>query len=405
MNPYAKTFKRFVGNSIRAVHHRLLALENEIPGEEIQSQALQSLDFALPTAETWAISREVLALLAPKMEQAGLRDGWLPYLQRGIERSRAEGDVGTEGELHYHLGLLHELRVRFDDACSAYEKSAHLFSALDERQREARAISRQAYVARLQQRHEQALALAERALSLAPEGSAEHAGCCFTLGTIAFDRREWETSIRWFRSSLAAWERLGDQRMVAFALRNLGPALHWTRAYDEAIVCYERALAIFDEVPDPVHQALTRMNLGIVYSLTGQSERSLALYAQAEPVFRRTEDDLRLALLYGNMGYANRQLSRWQAAEESYRLSIERWRRIGVKASAVNGLDGLGLVLLGSGRLEEALAVFGEALATLEEIPDDPRYDYLHQMVTGHREEAEKARRGNTNEEGNSPVA
>jgi tetratricopeptide (TPR) repeat protein len=389
MNPYAHLFNRYVHNSIRAVHTNLLALDEHLPSEDDLSLALHSLGFSLPVDDAWAASREVLVLLAPKMEQAGFRDGWLPFLERGIERSRANGDRGAEGEFHYQLGLLHELRARFADAQTCYQTSAALFAGLGERGKEARSINRQAYTARLQQRLPAAIELVNRALSLLPEEATERAGCYFTWGTIAFDQRQWAESIGWFTRSLAEWERQENPRMVAWSLRNLGPALHRAGRYDEAIACYERALGIFDEVPDVVHQALTRMNLGIVYSLTGSSERALALYAQAEPVFRAAQDDMRLALLSGNRGYAHRQLSQWQAAEDAYRQSIELWKQIGVKASVVNGMDGLGLVQLGKGDRQAASAIFNTALACLEEMPDDPRHDYLHQMVCGHLRQAE----------------
>jgi len=199
MNPYSTLFNRYVVNSIQTVQRKLRALDDQLPSPEDQSPALHSLGFALPTEDGWAASREVLLLLAPQLERAGLRDSWQPFLEQGIARSRAAGDRWAETELHYQSGLLHELRVRFGQADSCYAKSGALFSELGERGKAGGAINCRAYIACLEQRYADTIELVNRALALRPENAPERSGCYFTWGTIAFDQRE--------------WERLGDQRM------------------------------------------------------------------------------------------------------------------------------------------------------------------------------------------------
>ncbi len=317
--------RRFAASVVRGMGGLLGMIPADVsrlPDQQTCTLALHLLDFALELDEAWPQARELLLRLSPQMEQAGHRDNWLPYLERAIGSGPARQDPLTAGEFAFYLGQLHELRSRFAEARNAFAQSAASFALGQRPQDAARAISRNAYVARLQRRFDEAEQLVAQARLLAPDHRPIQAACHLTLGTVAFDRREWAEAEAHLQQAAALWEAEGDRRMIALSLRNLGPALHMQKRYEEAAACYHRALEILHEIADPVNQAVTQMNLGIIRYLQGEFEEALALYAKAEPILRRVEDPLRLAACWRTRLWAP-QLARWdRSGKECCRQAI-----------------------------------------------------------------------------------
>jgi tetratricopeptide (TPR) repeat protein len=355
-----------------------------LPSAEAYTLALHLLDFALELEEAWPQARDLLLRLAPRMEQAGHRDDWRPYLERAVAVTPRTQDLDAAGEFAFYLGQLHELRARFHEARAAFAQSAASFAQAQRPHEQARALSRSAYVARLQRHFDEAESLVAQARQLAPDHSPTQATCSLTLGTVAFDRRDWEQAALHLQKAVALWESIGDERMIALSLRNLGPALHMQGRYDEAVACYERALAIFREVLDPVNQAVTQMNLGIIRYLQGDFTEASALYAKAEPVFRRVEDPLRLASLLINQAMNYRRMARWEEAEHCCRQAIALWESLNNLRSTLNALDSLIHILRGQDRLAEAKATLNTALARLEAMESGPSRDALQAMLNEH---------------------
>lgn len=389
---YAARFLDSIVRSIEDIRARLDLADQTLPSAEDRELALHILKFALKVEAAWPSARAVLSILSPRMEQAGHRDDWSPFLEQGIQESLAREDRVTEAELRYHLGMIHELRARFELADAELAASVAIYAEIGESQKQARALSRRANVARLQRRYDAAEQWVHEALSLLPDDAPERANCYFAQGVIAFDHRQWRQAADAFGRSLALWEAQNNKHMIALSLRSLGPALQSLREYDAAIHIYERALALFEEAPDPVNQAVTRMNLGIVYSLQGNREAALSLYQQAEPVFRRVQDELNMARIYTNLGIEYRQLGQLEAAEASNRQAIALWQKLNNVRSELNVMDELGLTYLAQGLTERSIAVFEDALARLESIHGTPGADRLYTILTTDLAEAQRQR-------------
>ncbi len=385
---YPGRFAAAVGRSVDQMLDVLQAQGKAVPPEETRALARHVLDFALPLPDLWPTTREVMGLLAPRMEQAGHRDDWQPVLEQAIARSQQYHDPAAEAGLHYRLGMLHELRTRFENACAEFAASAALYASLGDAHGEARACSRHAYVERLQGHHSEAERLVQQALALLPADAPEQADCVFIQGVIAYDNRQWAEAVAYLQRSVALCEGQHDQHRIARSLRNLGPALYRLERYDEAIGCYERAITLFGEIADPVQQAATRMNLGIIQSLQGNPQRALDLYGQAEPVFRHVQDDLRLAMIYTNAAIEHRKLQHWEEAEACCQQAIGAWQALHNLRSTLNALDELGLVYAGQGLHTKAIQTFDDALARMAESVDFPGSAAIREMLLGHRAEA-----------------
>jgi len=385
-NDYLNVFKQHIGRRAQVIQGDVQQAETILP-DKTMKQALRLLDHSLKLAEVWPDTRALLLTIAPKMEQAGYRDEWMPYLEQGIRQSQTLADLEAKVELYFQLG---RMRGKFEEARTHFEASLSGSERLNAPFSQARAMNRLAQVARLQRQFARATRLAGAALSLLGDQEVERAYSYLVLGTVALDKRDWPEAIELFKQSLILWDQDKNPRMMGRCLISLGAALRPINKYQEAIVAYNKAITLFEEVQDPVYRAVAQMNLGNIYYIIDQPYEAIKLHLQAEHVFRRVQDRFYLANVHHNLGMAYRKLQQWDKAEASYLLSIEHRETTGNIARLVDAMDGLGLVHLEQGQPEQARATFEAALNRLAQIKDEPGYDHLNQMVTGHLLEASK---------------
>lgn len=379
-------FKRHVVKRTQMVLARVLPIVPVLP-PKVLKEALHILDYAFNLPEAWPDTRRLLLAMAPKLEQAGYRDEWMPYLEQGIHHSRLAGDTEARAELQLQLGILHELRGAYERARVQLEAGVRDFERLKRPRDQARALNRLAYLARQQHRFEEAAERVKAALELLDQGEAECGHSYLVLGAVALDRRDWQQATKLFQQSFEVWQKSQDKRMMARSLTGLGAALRALERYEEALTVYQQAEALFKEIQDQNHQAAVQVNLGNVYLSLEQPLEALKFYRPAERVLKQVQDRLRLAQVQHNIGLAHHQLKQWPQAEEAYLASIRQKQEIGIIAALVYSMDGLGLVYAEQGRWPEARAIFEQALSWLSQIKEHPRYRHLFGEITAHLQE------------------
>jgi tetratricopeptide (TPR) repeat protein len=383
---YLAVFKRHIVKRTQIILSRVQQVGVVLPIETLK-QALHILDYSLKLPEAWPDTRSLLLTMAPKMEQAGYRDEWIPYLRQGIHQSRQLRDEETEAELHIQLGILFQLRGNYEVARSHLEASVKAFASVGNSHGQARALNQLAFVAQRQRQFEEAVGFVQRALQLSAEDDAERAFSCFVLGMVTLERRDWPEAVDLFQRASNIWEQKNDYRMVGRTLTLLGSALRQLERYTEAINMYERAITLLEQANDPVHEAMAQMNLGNVYERLSRPDKALEFHLQAEEVFREVQDRLHLAHVTHNIGMVYRELKQWHEAENAYRTSMELWKQLGNVERLVNTMDGLGLVYSEQGNYAEAKTAFEEALNQLARIEGEPGYDHKSNMVMSHLKE------------------
>lgn len=392
-DPYPAIFRIQILRSIRYVLDQLHATAAPIPSQEIQELALHVLDYGLSLAadqpEAWDLSAPTLTILAPGMEQAGHRADWADYLRRGLAVAQAKDDRASAAPLYFYLGTLYQLQGDLPEARSHFVAAGADYGALNQDRDRARAINREAYVARLMQRNQESDRLVDQALALLGETDPERGYSYFVRGCNAFDARAWGLAETWYRRSLETWYREEDPRMVAWNLTNLGTALRRLDRMDEAAHCYRQAIEIFDEIQDPAHRAVAQMNLGTIHLLADDLDAALAAYLAAEDSFRRLNDDVHLAQIYTNLGLLYARQRRTVQAETAYVTAIAGYEKLGSVAAMVNAMDSLGELYRDTGRLDLARSTWQQAQDRLAAIADTPAYAYYFNMVSNHLAELE----------------
>lgn len=380
-------FREYIVNSVQAT------LADMPPGDalltaDMRDRALHVLSFALKLEAVWPSTRDLLLLLAPKLEQAGHRDDWLPYLAAGVTLSQHCGDALAEAELKLAAGQLHRLVSRFGPAREWLTASRQIFSALGNEQGQARALNQLAYVAWQQHEYPEAERLAENALVLLGETDPERAMSLSALGLVAIDRKQWMEAERYHREALQIRTIQCERRKMAWSMQNLAYVLRGQGKYTEAITCFENAITILAEIHDLSNCAIAQMNLGIVYSLSGQRITALGIYSLVEHTFRKLHDVYNLAKVLTCKGLDYRILREWAQSEDAFVTSITLFQGISDTNWRLNALDGLGLVYLDQGKSGEAYRVFCAVFAELPQIAGTPTYDYLTKVLPDHLAQA-----------------
>lgn len=378
---YPTMFREYVLRSASYTLQRIQEVTESLPTDQ-RELALHTLPYAFKLAEAWPLTRRLLLIIAPKMEQASYREEWMAHLKRGIAQSQQLEDGQAEAELRFYLGELYQYQAKYDHARIHLGASAAYFEQVGHSYHQARALNRLAGVVRRQGNLEEARELVERGFVLSAENKTEQGFSYLVLGAIALDQRDWQEARHLFEKSLTLSEETNNKRLIGWALTHLGAAWRRLKKYDEAMSCYQQAINLFETIQDPLHQAVARMNLGNLYLQLDRFSEALTSYLEADPIFRETQDRLNLAMVNNNKGMVYQNLQNWNQAEYAYRVSIEQWQYIGNIGSLVNVMDNLGLLYIEWSMYDKAVSTFQEALTWLAHIKEESNYEHLFSMVT-----------------------
>lgn len=321
---YSSVFRRLIGRSVT------LALEDVMrPGWRLAPEKRAQLLFALanmlhlPTA--WPSALPLLAALAPRLEQAGLREDWLGYLEHGIACCAISGDQQTAACLTLERGVLLERLGRLSEAQACLAEAIARFVALRDRRGEAKARNRLAYVLRGRQLSAAAAQHVDYALQLLDPADAEALYSCMVLGLLAYDRRDWETAEQHLRACVDGWRGGEERRLYAMSLINLAAVYMRTESFAQSRECLDSAVGLLAAIGDTANEALVHLNMGVACLFLRQPQAAVAELLAAEEVFRALQDVQRLALIYSNLALAYAELGEHQAAERHFEAALQRF--------------------------------------------------------------------------------
>lgn len=336
-----------------------------------RQQAWQVLSYALAVDEAWPRVARLLLALAPKMARGGYWTEWIPYLEEGLVRSREQGDEATEAEIALQLGHLRHRLSQLEEAEQCVRRAVQLFTKQQNLPRQCAALNRQAEICRAIQEFDEAERLANKSLalsaveSMAPQDERGHS--YLIKGRIAFDRQDWSGAGSHFERALHLYDAAGNGSRSAVCIQNLGRVRLMETQFDEAEVCFQRAIQMLKETNDRFNLAVVQMNLGIVHSLCDRPLDALKEYAKAEPVFRRLHTQAYLAKVYNNQGMEMNNLKRWSEAESLLTMSAAICLELDDLQGYINVQDSLGLTSMGQGNYLNAIRIFDNALAVSQD--------------------------------------
>jgi DNA-binding SARP family transcriptional activator/Flp pilus assembly protein TadD len=178
-----------------------------------------------------------------------------------------------------------------------------------------------------------------------------------------FDRlgyhAEWLTTHRFALGSARA---IADRDGEAWVLNNLGVVLSEQHA-DDAIACFEQALAILKETGNLRGQAKAANNLAFSHQLHGRYEEAAQALVSVIDLQRRVGHRYGEAVALCNLGAAYRALGRFDESVASSQQALLIDREIGATRDEAYALYNLGRAHVDLGRVGEAIDLLEQAAA------------------------------------------
>ena len=168
-----------------------------------------------------------------------------------------------------------------------------------------------------------------------------------------YRRGHWADWVATHEGGLNSARVLGDRMAEAWMLNNLGMAFGLQRK-EQAVGCFEEALAIYREIGDQPGQARAANNVAQACLRMRRFPQALEAARRSLAVQRQAGDRYGEGIALGNLGDACRALARLDEAIGHLEQALDIFRELGDEHSQADSLSDLGDVYLTVGRLDEA---------------------------------------------------
>ena len=237
-----------------------------------QQEALAACRRALKATQDPVQRARVYRRMGKLYEKRNQRHA-LTYYQQALERFPSGHPEALV--LRKDRGWLHILRQEWQAA------ETDLLQALAEAPEEAQPVRADIFDAlaslyRHQQRYDQALSYAQRALALREElGEALATAKSFgNLGLLYRAMGDYDPAIAAYQEAMSTYQRLGNREMTATALLNIGTAHHLAGRLEKALTNYRESLALCQETGLPLAEAKLHSNLAEALAQMGNEDEA-----------------------------------------------------------------------------------------------------------------------------------
>jgi tetratricopeptide (TPR) repeat protein len=169
-------------------------------------------------------------------------------------------------------------------------------------------------------------------------------------GVKLFQQKDYEAASRLFQQAQDAYEADGKRDMVAEMQTNIGLVHRVLGEHQQALDMMQGALAIFQELNDPIRAAKVLGNMGGVYAALGDKEQAYNCYRQAADVF----DEQGEKKLYGEtliaMGDLQVRDGKIMVGAATYEAGLEQLDSLSASQRVIKGLLGFRNKLTGGGK-------------------------------------------------------
>ncbi|MEH2263260.1 CHAT domain-containing protein [Nostoc sp.] len=173
--------------------------------------------------------------------------------------------------------------------------------------------------------------------------------------------------VKW-QQALKLWQQIDDKSQQALTLLSLGKVYNSLGEKQEALKYYNQALPLRRAVGDRGGEATTLSNLGSVYNSLGEKQEALKYYNQALPLRRAVGDRGGEAATLNNLGSVYNSLGEKQEALKYYNQALPISRAVGDKEGEATTLSNMAYLERDRGNLQQALAQVEAAIKIIEDL-------------------------------------
>ena len=290
-----------------------------------------------------------------------------------------EGTYLTVWKAFFDAGQSAKDRGRYDEAARLYEVAVKLAVPIkDKGEREASSLNGLAWICNLQNRNNEGVELAKRALAIDERrGGAFDSAVSRDLNTLASiyqNQGKYAAAEPIYRRIILIKESGGESETANFAgiLTNLMVVYRSQSKFVEAETVGKRAIAVYEKGvgSKPLDLANTLNNLANVYFSQGKYVEAIPLYERSLSIREKT-----LGTEHPGVALALHNLANVRLNQGNYEVALPNYERalaIREKAMGPNhievasSLNGLGNVLLSQGHFSEAMPLYQRALTIFE---------------------------------------
>jgi signal transduction histidine kinase/CheY-like chemotaxis protein len=183
------------------------------------------------------------------------------------------------------------------------------------------------------------------------------AGPIAAIANIFSLRNDHKAALRYGQQAYDAYISLRDTFGILNQLTNLGSIYSELAAYDKALECHQKVLAISTVFPSNFER-IANNNIGRLFLVQNQPAQSIPYFEKCLAMSQKAEDLEGQLLGYANLGKAQLALKNTETALENYQKSLELANQFGDPGYQEMVWKGLGAAYEAKGDFKNALAAW-----------------------------------------------
>ncbi|MFF7529176.1 tetratricopeptide repeat protein [Streptomyces bobili] len=286
-----------------------------------------------------------------------------PLLRRAVTHWSDTGDEASRARALLDLSTVHTHSSRYEEAISAARAALDAARALADTALENECIHQLAVPLWQTGRYKIAQSLRKNSLELLKQTGSklQLARSENLLGITHLHLAENDEALTCFQSALAAFREMSDDRGTYSALNNLAELYQRVGDSSAAEKAYRQAISVAAGMGNRRDSATIQMNLASVLELLGKAGEARALYEQVLPVLRDVGDLRAEAITLNGIGRTYRAAGHSERSLSRHLAALVVARRIHAVGEEIDILHDLAQTEHDTGRLAQAVAHLEES--------------------------------------------
>lgn len=184
----------------------------------------------------------------------------------------------------------------------------------------------------------------------------------YKRGKLLSDRGEVKDALVLYDLALELAEQLHDDEGAAITLRLIGNIYLLRGDYAQARSFYQRSLSITDRLQDRAGSARTLANMGVIFKAQGNYQQALSYYQEGLKIHTELQDQTATRNALNNIGIVYGMQGDYSQAQDYFERSLRLAQELGDKAGVAETLLNLGVSYTAQGNYAQGLAYYYKSL-------------------------------------------